>query len=84
LHDRRERRQGEGGSVLSHDRQEGAAGAGDRAARLWIDAIIDSIIDSIIDAIIDPAKTRAVLMLALEACALKPDVPKFNAGVIQT
>ena len=42
------------------------------AARLWIDAIID------------PVKTREVLMTALEACALNPDVPKFNAGVIQT
>jgi 3-methylcrotonyl-CoA carboxylase beta subunit len=42
------------------------------AARLWIDAIID------------PAKTREVLALALEACSLNPDVPKFNPGVIQT
>ena len=42
------------------------------AARLWIDAIID------------PAKTREVLMTALEACSLNPDVPKFNVGVIQT
>jgi 3-methylcrotonyl-CoA carboxylase beta subunit len=42
------------------------------AARLWIDAIID------------PAKTREVLMLALEACSLNPDVPKFSPGVIQT
>ncbi len=42
------------------------------AARLWIDAIID------------PAKTREVLMLALEACALNPDVPPFNPGVLQT
>ncbi len=42
------------------------------AARLWIDAIID------------PAKTREVLMTALEACALNPDVPKFNPGVLQT
>jgi acetyl-CoA carboxylase carboxyltransferase component len=42
------------------------------AARLWVDAIID------------PAKTRDVLMLALEACALNPDVPRFNPGVIQT
>jgi acetyl-CoA carboxylase carboxyltransferase component len=42
------------------------------AARLWIDAIID------------PAKTREVLMLALEACALNPDIPRFNPGVIQT
>ena len=42
------------------------------AARLWIDAIID------------PAKTREVLLAALEACALNPDVPKFNPGVLQT
>ncbi len=42
------------------------------AARLWIDAIID------------PARTREVLMTALEACALNPDVPKFNPGVLQT
>ena len=42
------------------------------AARLWIDAIID------------PAKTREVLLAALEACALNPDVPRFNPGVLQT
>jgi len=42
------------------------------AARLWIDAIID------------PVKTRDVLITALEACALNPDVPKFNPGVLQT
>jgi len=42
------------------------------AARLWIDAIID------------PAKTRGVLIAALEACALNPDVPRFNPGVLQT
>ena len=42
------------------------------AARLWIDAIID------------PAKTRAVLMTALEACALNREVAKFNPGVLQT
>ena len=42
------------------------------AARLWIDAIID------------PAKTREVLIQALEACALNRDVPKFNPGVLQT
>jgi 3-methylcrotonyl-CoA carboxylase beta subunit len=42
------------------------------AARLWIDAIID------------PAKTREVLITALEACALNPDVPRFNPGVLQT
>jgi acetyl-CoA carboxylase carboxyltransferase component len=42
------------------------------AARLWIDAIID------------PAKTREVLLTALEACALNPDVPRFNPGVLQT
>ncbi|HEX9199449.1 MAG TPA: acyl-CoA carboxylase subunit beta [Acidobacteriaceae bacterium] len=42
------------------------------AARLWIDAIID------------PARTREVLITALEACALNPDVPRFNPGVLQT
>ena len=42
------------------------------AARLWIDAIVD------------PARTRDVLLEALEACALNPDVPKFNPGVLQT
>ena len=42
------------------------------AARLWIDSIID------------PAKTREVLMAALEACALNPEVAKFNVGVLQT
>lgn len=42
------------------------------AARLWIDAIID------------PAKTRAVLIAALDACALNPDVPRFNPGILQT
>jgi 3-methylcrotonyl-CoA carboxylase beta subunit len=42
------------------------------AARLWIDAIID------------PAKTREVLMTALDACALNPEVAKFNPGVLQT
>jgi 3-methylcrotonyl-CoA carboxylase beta subunit len=42
------------------------------AARLWIDAIID------------PARTRDILISALEACALNPDVPRFNPGVLQT
>jgi acetyl-CoA carboxylase carboxyltransferase component len=42
------------------------------AARLWIDAIID------------PVETRTVLMTALEAASLNPDVPKFNPGVLQT
>jgi acetyl-CoA carboxylase carboxyltransferase component len=42
------------------------------AARLWIDAIID------------PVKTREVLMTALEAAALNPDVARFNPGVLQT
>lgn len=42
------------------------------AARLWIDAIID------------PVKTREVLMTALEACAMNPEVPRFNPGVLQT
>ncbi len=42
------------------------------AARLWVDAVID------------PAATRDVLMTALEACALNPEVAKFNPGVLQT
>ena len=42
------------------------------AARLWIDAIID------------PAKTREVLMAALEACAMNPEVPRYNPGIPQT
>jgi len=42
------------------------------AARLWIDAIID------------PAQTRSVLMTALEAASLNPEVAKFNPGVLQT
>jgi acetyl-CoA carboxylase carboxyltransferase component len=42
------------------------------AARLWIDAIID------------PVKTREVLMVALEAASLNPEVAKFNPGVLQT
>jgi 3-methylcrotonyl-CoA carboxylase beta subunit len=42
------------------------------AARLWVDAIID------------PAKTRDVLLTALQAAALNPEVEKFNVGVIQT
>ena len=42
------------------------------AARLWVDAIID------------PAKTRDVLIVALQACALNQTVPTFNPGVLQT
>jgi acetyl-CoA carboxylase carboxyltransferase component len=42
------------------------------AARLWIDAIID------------PARTRQVLIAALEACALNSETPRFNPGVLQT
>src|SRR6185312_114522 len=42
------------------------------AARLWIDAIID------------PAKTREVLIAALEACAMNPEVPRYNPGILQT
>ncbi len=42
------------------------------AARLWVDAIID------------PAKTREAMLTALEACALNPDVAKFNVGILQT
>jgi acetyl-CoA carboxylase carboxyltransferase component len=42
------------------------------AARLWVDAIID------------PAKTREVLLTALKAAALNPEVAKFHPGVMQT
>jgi 3-methylcrotonyl-CoA carboxylase beta subunit len=42
------------------------------SARLWVDAIID------------PAKTREVLLTALEAVSLNPDVQKFNVGILQT
>jgi 3-methylcrotonyl-CoA carboxylase beta subunit len=42
------------------------------AARLWIDVIID------------PVKTREVLMTALEAASLNPEVARFNPGVLQT
>ncbi len=42
------------------------------AARLWIDAIID------------PVKTREVLIAALDACALNPEVLRFNPGILQT
>jgi acetyl-CoA carboxylase carboxyltransferase component len=42
------------------------------AARLWIDAILD------------PAKTREVLIAALEACAMNTEVPRFNPGVLHT
>jgi 3-methylcrotonyl-CoA carboxylase beta subunit len=42
------------------------------AARGWIDAIID------------PVETRNVLMTALEAASLNPEVPRFNPGVLQT
>ncbi len=42
------------------------------AARLWTDAIID------------PAQTRHVLILALEAASLNPEVREFKTGVLQT
>jgi 3-methylcrotonyl-CoA carboxylase beta subunit len=42
------------------------------AARLWIDSIID------------PARTREVLMTALEATAMNAEVGRFNVGVLQT
>ena len=42
------------------------------AARLWIDKIVD------------PLETRDVLIQALEAASLNPDVAKFNVGVLQT
>ena len=42
------------------------------AARLWVDAIIN------------PAKTRDVLIIALEAASLNPEVPQFHPGILQT
>ncbi len=42
------------------------------AARLWVDAIID------------PARTRDVLIWALEASALNSDLKEFKTGVLQT
>jgi len=42
------------------------------AARLWIDAIID------------PMETREVLITALEAASLNPEVKEFKVGVLQT
>lgn len=42
------------------------------AARLWVDAIID------------PAKTRDVLITALECAALNPEIAKFHPGILQT
>ncbi len=42
------------------------------AARLWVDAIID------------PVNTRDVLLMALEAASLNPEVARFNPGVLQT
>src|ERR1700751_1364974 len=42
------------------------------AARLWVDAIID------------PAHTRDVLITALEAASLNPEIHEFKTGVLQT
>jgi acetyl-CoA carboxylase carboxyltransferase component len=42
------------------------------AARLWIDEIID------------PAATREWISLGIEVADLNPDMPAFNAGIIQT
>jgi 3-methylcrotonyl-CoA carboxylase beta subunit len=42
------------------------------AARLWIDKIID------------PMETRQVLITALEAASLNPEVKEFKVGVLQT
>src|SRR5271154_3677264 len=42
------------------------------APRLWVDAIID------------PAHTRDVLITALEAASLNPEIREFKTGVLQT
>ncbi len=57
---------------VHRDTYEAQTDARYAAARLWVDAVID------------PAETRAWLMTALEACALNPEVAKFNPGVLQT
>jgi 3-methylcrotonyl-CoA carboxylase beta subunit len=83
LADVRAKQMERGGKILSEEEKKGLydeikanydAQADPRygAARLWIDGIID------------PAKTRETLMIALEACSLNPDVPKFNPGILQT
>ena len=51
---------------------DAAADARYGAARGWVDAVID------------PAKTREVLMVALEACSMNGEVGRFNVGVMQT
>ncbi len=57
------------GIVATYDAQADCRYA---AARLWVDAIID------------PAKTRDVLITALEAASLNPEVKRFHPGVLQT
>jgi acetyl-CoA carboxylase carboxyltransferase component len=42
------------------------------AGRLWVDAIID------------PAKTRDILITALECAALNPEVARYHPGILQT
>ena len=42
------------------------------AARLWVDGVID------------PARTREVLIGALEAAAVNPEVAEFHPGLLQT
>jgi acetyl-CoA carboxylase carboxyltransferase component len=64
----------ERGTLFDEVRRDYEAQADPRygAARLWVDAIID------------PAKTREVLIGALEVCALNPEVARFNPGILQT
>jgi acetyl-CoA carboxylase carboxyltransferase component len=72
-----------GGKVLSDEEKKGLyeeikascdAQADVRygAARLWVDGVID------------PRQTREVLMVALEAAGLNPEVRRYNPGVMQT
>ncbi|KER08985.1 MAG: hypothetical protein HY22_14520 [[Candidatus Thermochlorobacteriaceae] bacterium GBChlB] len=42
------------------------------AARLWIDDIID------------PRETRRIISYCIEVANENPEIPKFNAGVLQT
>ena len=41
------------------------------AARLWVDGIVD------------PMETRQIVSLGIEMASHNPDIPKFNAGVLQ-
>ena len=64
-----EREQVTAGIKASYDEQTDIRYA---AARLWVDAIID------------PAKTRDILITALECAALNAEVARYHPGILQT